>query len=231
LWDTTEWKKGKILRHCQDFDQIMDEFLRRNSKLKLVVLASRWAGFATRLEDEAPDKDELFLIDEQNKEINYQNTRKVMAKHLKDTVARLSGRGLKVVIIGQVPASSKDPLNCIARELERVGNSDNCRIPKAESLDYLRFTNQLISAVGNASDPARVRPILTTDYLCDDLWCRIELGGEPLYADVDHLNNVGSQQLSGYLFDQLDDFVRGPAPHKATLIEDQLDPADDGRAP
>lgn len=232
LWGISGWKKGKILRHCEHFDRIMDEFLHRNPKLKLVVLASRWAGFATRLEDEAPDKDELFLIDGANKEINYQNTRKVMAEHLKETVARLGARGLKVVIIGQVPASSQDPLNCIARELERAGNSDNCRLPKAESLDYLRFTNQLISAVGNASDPARVRPVLMTDYLCDDLWCRIELGGKPLYADVDHLNNVGSQQLSGYLFDQLDDFVRSPPPQKATLNGGPgLDPADDGLAP
>ncbi|HEY7647073.1 MAG TPA: acyltransferase family protein, partial [Hyphomicrobiales bacterium] len=232
MWGVSEWSKGNVLHRCEDFDRIMDEFLRRNPKLKLVVLASRWADFATRLEDEAPDKNRLFLIDRANKEISYQNTRKVMAERLMETVTRLSARGLKVVIIGQVPASSQDPLNCMARELERAGNSDSCRLPRAKSLDYLRFTNQLISAVGTASDPVRVRSILTTDYLCDDGGCRIELGGQPLYADFHHLSNVGSQQLSGYLFDQLDDFVRSPLPQKATLNRGpELDPAGDGLAP
>jgi peptidoglycan/LPS O-acetylase OafA/YrhL len=228
VWGASVWKKGRILPDCDRFGQVMDEFLRRNSNLKLVVLASRWAAFATDPEHQAP-AGSLFLVDGSSSEISFDNSRRVIAQRLSETVARFTSAGIKVAIVGQIPESASDILNCMARELGRNRDIDACRLLAGASIDYLRFSNNLIAEISRASAANMVKPVILSNFLCNEVVCQIELNGKPLYADRGHLSNIGSRQLAGFFSGQLDGFAQSahagsaPAsPHPVYSARDDL---------
>ncbi|MGB1088700.1 MAG: SGNH hydrolase domain-containing protein, partial [Alphaproteobacteria bacterium] len=132
-----------------------------------------------------------------------ETSRALLQQHLTGFVDQLVGRGLKVVLVGQVPPHALNPNYCLLRTM-RAGraNVDACGIESARAQKHLAYSNQMLQAI--AADRPDVYAVLPSAHLCAGRYCKTMLNDEPLYKDYNHLTAGGAAALYDLLpFDAL----------------------------
>jgi peptidoglycan/LPS O-acetylase OafA/YrhL len=186
------WREKK----CREYQEGVIAFLDANPGLKLAILSANWSGYRAGLghngldlasgkADGAPDA-----------------SPRTFEALLQTTVEYLTKRGVKVLILGQVPhlkQSGEWPVDC-AIDAKRKGASAEtraCGIPAKPVLDTLGPSNAAISAV--AARVPGATAVLGSNLLCDATQCYTVMDGVFLYRNPGHLNRVGSELLANYI--------------------------------
>jgi peptidoglycan/LPS O-acetylase OafA/YrhL len=178
---------------CEDFVPAIRRFLDAHDEVRLVVLAARWALYSETTWLRAEPFRRKFLVDEQGKIFTRENSRRVMKKALKKTVEAMTSRGLRVVLMAQVPPLSTRRTRCVARARWHGSEEALCYEPAATARRRTRFATELIAEIAVADD--RVDAFIPAEVICDEALCVPVLDDIFLFRDEDHLNATGSERL------------------------------------
>lgn len=185
--------RGPGKEHCQDFAPAIRAFLDAHDEVRLVVLAARWAVYSetTWLAHE-PFRPQ-FLVDEHGEILTPQSSRRVLKKALENTVEAMTSRGVRVLLMAQVPPLSARRARCVTRARWHDSDESVCYEPSAAALQRTRFSSALITAIAATNDS--VDAFIPAQVLCDEALCIPVLDGVFLFRDEDHLNPTGAERL------------------------------------
>lgn len=157
-------------------------------KIKLVILAARWALYAegTRADDDGGATAYL-------SKAGVDSNAKVFAGMLEATVKQMAAGGRQVVIVGPVPENVFNVPLAVARH--RVWQQ-----PLPPGTPFQAFLNRqrhVLPVLERLAQIPNVSVVYPHAELCDARACRYERNGEPLYTDTNHLSDVGLAELAG----------------------------------
>lgn len=146
-------------------DSVM-EAIERSTSIKKVVIALYWAW---RM-DQVPEGSSL-------------------AKEILKISRRLQDAGKDVYLVDDVPRYSFDPKNCGHRRAFSRKQLQ-CEIAKADmEKDYSKFLGEMKKSLELNRE---LQLFEIRDYLCEGTQCSMQMGGQLLYRDMNHLNIPGS---------------------------------------
>jgi hypothetical protein len=181
---------------CREYQEGIIAFLDANPGLKLAILSANWSSYGAGLGHNGLD------LTSGKASGAPDPSPQTLEALLQTTVDYLTKRGVKVLILGQVPhlkQSGAWPVAC-AIDAKRKGASAKtraCGIPAQPVLEVLGPSNAAISAV--ASRVPGASAVLGSDLLCDAEQCYTVMDGVFLYRNQGHLNRVGSELLANYI--------------------------------
>lgn len=182
---------------CEDFMPAVRRFLDAHDEVQLVVLAARWALYSETTWLKREPYSRKFLVDGQGRIFTRENSRRVMKKTLKETVDSLTSRGIRVLLMAQVPPLSAPRARCVIHAIWYDGEEERCYEPAAAALQRTRFASEVIAGIAAADD--RVEAFFPAEIICTEALCIPALDDVFLYRDDDHLNPTGAERLLALL--------------------------------
>ena len=120
----------------------------------------------------------IFLVDDENKQLDIETSRKVLSRALVRTVDAITALGIRVLLIGQPPEFFQDPNVCfVERSISRRDVSDCLRQPRQLVDQRLRASKEILRKV--ASGRSATTYVSLDSILCDDQVCRTGRTGNP----------------------------------------------------
>ena len=179
---------------CQRFNDETIEFIRRNAgQIKMVVLAGRWALYATGTRPDGEEGKDISLAPiSPSPGMADQPSSALFEYGLRRTFAELTKAKVKIVVLGGVPEIGWH----VPRELASAIASNRAP-PAPPSLAAVRMRNKIADEIISevvSEYGARVVDIVPA--LCPDK-CQVIDGDFPLYSDDDHLSVYGSTNFVG----------------------------------
>ena len=116
---------------------------------------------------------------------------------LERTVRAFTDRGIKVVMIGQIPTYDPLPVRCIISAIENHRDAATCGKLKTAALEELKLSNAALLRVA-AANP-RVSVSLPSDFMCQEQRCSPMMDGVLLYKNGGHVNQFGSELLERFI--------------------------------
>lgn len=171
---------------CDVYNKKVYEFIVEHN-IRHVVLVARWAAYAegTKYKQEG---DELLPLSPLGVEQNA-----VVFSHLMAaTIDALVSHGVEVLVVGPVPEVGVDVPSVLARA-KVWGRVLPELVPKQEFVDRQKRAFDVLASVGKREGVEVVYP---HDVLCNDVRCQVEIDGQPLYRDDDHLSRFGGTTIS-----------------------------------
>lgn len=165
---------------CALYQETILKFLDRNPDLKIAVLSSVWSNYWTPLanrvsSDAEPPSFEHFAA---------------------QTIQLFRKRGIKVLVIGQIPHFQSFSLRCLAEAHRRDTEDRDCVLPR-ESLSREMFSAQaMLETIDRADEGVSFVDML--DLLCTTSSCSAFKDDVLLYRDRGHLNAMGAQYLARF---------------------------------
>src|SRR5262249_45230148 len=179
---------------CSKADADLLPLLDKYPSVTTVILSARWSLYAETQRAAAEKEGPSFLIDALSDPRTVENSRRVLANGLERTVSRLEARGMRVVIIGQVPEFPFDPSQCVIRSLWS-GRTPDCSEP--ESYTQQRFAAAKAILEGVAARHRSAAYVDPEPAFCRQGMCRsVTSAGQLLYRDPDHLTVEGAQRMA-----------------------------------
>ncbi len=173
-----------VERACTAYQRTILDFLDRNPNLKIAVLSSAWSGYTTA------SANELFPG------AAAAGAPPPFADFARHTIDILRRRGIKVLVIGQVPHFRTFSLNCLVNAARLDTESMDCTIPRPLVDRELDPSQNAFRAIA-ASDPG-VTFLDMVGLLCTRERCSAFKDDMLLYRDRGHLNGLGSAYLARY---------------------------------
>jgi hypothetical protein len=121
------------------------------------------------------------------------NSRALFVSGLGATVKALSGRGIPVLVMGDIPDSADSPSACLARAGMLGRSTDRCGVPADPARARLAYSNTVVHTLG--AQPG-VASLLLSDVLCGPLDCATHYKGALVYRNADHLTTSASLALA-----------------------------------
>jgi len=184
-----EWRENS----CLEYQQGIIAFVQANPGLKLAILSANWSSYQGILGNNGLD---LATGETGTRDRSPHR----LGALLEPTARYLSERGIKVLILGQVPhwkAKGKLPVDC-AIDAKRNGvDARACGISAMGARHALAVSNDAIRGVAGRVE--NVSAILGTDLTCDRAECYAMMDGVFLYRNPGHLNKFGSEALAKYV--------------------------------
>ncbi len=174
-------------------DAVLDLLERREGEFGTVVLAARWALYekGTRTKMESPEP-RIELSDDIHAWTGPKTNPVVFERGLLDLIDTLRERGHKVVVLGSVPAVGWDvPMRMFVNM--RWGDALP-PVPTPEDVAKRHAGVERVFAKIEGMDGVRL--IRLSDVLCASE-CKVELDGQPIYLDDDHLADPTSVKVFG----------------------------------
>ncbi|MDI4666871.1 acyltransferase [Xanthobacter autotrophicus] len=174
-------------RQCPAFNQAVLDLIAQN-RPKVVIMAGRWSpwtslprGFAMR--------------DAQDRYLSVDEARAEFVRGLTRSVDRVTGLGIPVVLVGQVPEFGFSPPTCITRAEFSGTDIARCLTQDREkALSALAYANAVLMDIAKANP--RVTAVLLSERFCGPSTCDASAGGDLLYRDPNHLSMVGSRSAA-----------------------------------
>lgn len=152
-------------------DRILREIL--ELKPRIVILASRWTG----IEHLAANQESKPRLDQV----------------INATFKVLTGAGIKVLLMGQVPELQRLTVPCILRAKVLGLAACDSFVSREDAERSQNFITQSLSAAASANPGVFVfRPF---PHLCDSVRCYAMRGGKLLYYDDNHISAEGASSL------------------------------------
>lgn len=168
---------------CARYQETILKFLERNPGLKIAVLSSAWSLHRKlRVNHLWPGRETTRTLS--------------FAEAAAETVALFRKRGIKVLIIGQVPFFDVFSLNCLVAAARNDTEEIDCAEPLGEVDQTLDFSQTAFRSLA-ARDPG-VTFLSMRDLLCGSTICSAFKDEVLLYRDSEHLNAIGSAYLARY---------------------------------
>jgi SGNH domain (fused to AT3 domains) len=162
-------------------------------KPDVVILAGRWTyvepfpyGHENRLT--------RYFIRAQDDPLKLNYSRDVFAAELKNTVSMLTHRGIKVIIMGQVPELQFQGIRCFVRAMYFGREKSLCSISRQEVEQRQAYVNKIIHSI-QIENPS-VAVFWPIPHMCDEKKCYSVQDGKLLYTDSNHLAPEGALMLT-----------------------------------
>jgi len=180
---------------CASYQTEAKKFIERNPKLKIAVISGYWEKWL-RLLDRAAAKDAKSADHAGSARLNF-------ASALEKTARFFTDRGIKVVMIGQIPTYEALPVRCIIGAIENHRDAATCGKSKTAALRELKLSNAALLRVAAANPGVSIS--LPSDFMCQEQRCSPMMDGVLLYKNGGHVNVFGSRLLERFVkFPQLD---------------------------
>jgi peptidoglycan/LPS O-acetylase OafA/YrhL len=186
---------GAKARECAAYQREAEKFIAENPKLKVAVISGYWEKWLGRIEAQKILTEAELPVSKTaiGGAIAAPRFDAVLAK----TVKVFTDRGIKVLLIGQIPGYPELPVRCVVASIEEGSDAAKCGKPKTAAIAELATSNQALTrAAGNSP---LVSTDLPLDYMCQTDRCSPILKGTYLYHDGGHLNRYGSEILGEFL--------------------------------
>jgi hypothetical protein len=124
------------------------------------------------------------------------------------TLAVFDRAGLRTVVFHDVPLPRMDVPICLSRAMAHRWYQENwCTSPRTDALDpdVLRAEQEAVTGL------RAVSVVDFSDVFCDASTCRVEVQGEPIYRDQDHMHAAFSRSLAPMLSSKLSGLVHPDA--------------------
>jgi len=179
---------------CKEFNDAIFQVI-KEKKIKHVLIAARWAGYAIGTQADGLDPDAVMLIsfDRDNKAVTLEESKQTFSEGLKRTVQYFKESGVNLWIVEQAPIYKK----IIPRALARASLSG--RDPSEIQQDYSVYTqrNSYMQQAFDGAVKQGAHLVKLTDKLCTDkTTCLVSDQGRSLYRDDDHLSAFGAVWIS-----------------------------------
>ena len=186
VWNMAPSQCGDTLAHNNEILEII-----RKYDVKTVILAARWAVYATGEFVKLEDDPKIYLNDDQSREVSFAENGHVFERALLRTVAALRNEGRRVVIIGPWPEPGLRVPEMLARA-RLFGASPEIGPTREE---FLARQKRVFDAFAKAAEELVAEIMPTHEFFCAEARCKVALNGEPLYWDDDHLSRLGAARL------------------------------------
>jgi len=179
---------------CRALREAMLRFAQGNSRLQIAVLAHHWSIYTgTELYSDEGHQP-FYLLASSQDERSEQRSLQVFRDSLEKTIDFFEGRGVHVLLLGEVPPLGRDPMKCVAAGIKGGLDTHACRRPVAEVRQRLAAMNQLLSDVAHRR--RGVSFYSPVGAMCDETSCSPIVDGVYMYRDSGHLNRIGAEHLS-----------------------------------
>lgn len=164
---------------CGNFNDAVRDIIDETDTLKLVILGGAWTNILI-LADHPPEGSKKFMSAD-------------LKASLLRTTAWLKSKGIKVLLLGQVPIFNhwKDMTICSNFAMRRRDFSE-CAISKAATIEKHAISNRILTEVAEKGGAYFFLPI---DALCPTEQCLVYDDSGLFYRDSFHLNLHGSLKL------------------------------------
>ncbi len=168
---------------CKKFNHRVMQKLAQ-AQIKTFILAGRWAMY-----DQGTFAEEDDLVPR----VVAADRHALFAGLLHRTIDKLTQRGIKIVLIQDVPEIGRDVPNMMARDM-LMGWPEENGPTLAEYRERQRYVLAQFSTLGG-----KVTLLDPTPILCPGGQCAIKRNGHLLYRDGDHLTTFGASLLEPML--------------------------------
>ena len=179
---------------CLTFNQQVTQLLGKET-FSDVVLVARWSLYVYGQRD---GDTEASLLDPATGTYDRAFAERRFAESLGALVQQLRDSGHRVWLVKEVPLQEFSPPYRLSR-LAMLGRpTDKEGMPLAEHLQRQAYISSVFERIA-AADPG-VKVMDPAPKLCSaNDWCRVELDGQSLYTDDNHLSAVGSRYVEAFL--------------------------------
>jgi peptidoglycan/LPS O-acetylase OafA/YrhL len=186
-------RRGNTKR-CEEFKAALMQELKQEHRPSLVVLVARWSMYSETSTEFTRGR-RVFLIDDQDRTLDVETSRKVLARALARTVDAINALGIRVLLIGQPPEYFQDPNICFVERSILGRDASAClRQPRQVADKRLQASKAILQNVASGRSAATY--VSLDSILCDEEACWTWKDGQPLYEDRGHLNLSGARVVS-----------------------------------
>jgi len=179
---------------CRALREAMLRFVEVNSRLQIAVLAHRWSIYTGTDLYSDEGRQPYYLLGSSQDDKSEQRSLQVFRASLEKTVDFFVGRGIHVLLLGEVPPLGRDPMKCVAASIRHGLDKHACRRPLTEVRKRLDGMNHLLSEVANRHSGVSFYSPLGV--MCDETSCGPMVQSVYMYRDSGHLNRIGAEHLS-----------------------------------
>lgn len=183
-------------RECESYFREAVRFIEVNPGLRIAIVAGYWEDWAKRLEERPVQHSGQAGAGTQHApQMPPQVTR--FERVLSETLKLLTDRGIRVLLLGQVPVYEAIPVRCIASAIDVGGNPDRCGKPGPTGIEEVSRTDAVLQRVAAANRLVEV--FLPSSLLCKGPTCRLTLDGIMIYRNGTHINQKGAAAFARYI--------------------------------
>lgn len=177
---------------CLQFNALVTKYL-SSHKPRTVFLVARWPLYSDGHNPSGPQAGKItFIGSENHMSYSRENSRKAFIEGLSQTIAFLKMRGVKIVIVEQVPEHNVR----IQKALTRAAAIGNDAGSIGTSLKAHDTRQKFVSDVFNGEEKkSAVHLIKPQRALCSEGKCQMTTETGPLYTDYHHLSRLGARTL------------------------------------
>lgn len=173
--------------------------IEQNYRSATVVLISRWALVTQEGRSDGEFGPAAVLARTGEAPRTGQAGVSLVREALDDVIARLTNKGVRVVILGGIPEQGRDVAKTFAR-YSLLGKQPKQLTRGWVSEQAYQFRNQKITQVFEELESKYgIHVIDTAAMMCTD-FCRVKIADDLLYRDDDHLSEAGALWLARQLF-------------------------------
>lgn len=175
---------------CTHYQEQAQKFVAANPELKLAVISGFWEKWLARIErNEAPGAP---MTDAPFAPLDAPRFDAVM----RGTIAYFTSRGIKVLLIGQIPTYALLPVRCIIKAASTGSDPGKCgKSAEAAALELKASSAALARAAARNPD---VSLFLPEARMCTKDICPPVLDGVMLYKNNGHINSYGAAYLARF---------------------------------
>lgn len=174
---------------CKRYQEEAEKFIAANPKLKLAVISAFWEKWLGRIE--RPDDSSDMPRDPSGGDASPK-----FDKVLSDTIAPFTSRGIKVVLIGQIPTYDTLHVRCIVTQVRQKADPAVCGMTREEADRQLQRSD---AALKRAAALPGVTVSLPSAYMCQSVRCSPIADGTLLYKNGGHVNRFGAEYLRRFI--------------------------------
>ena len=174
---------------CAAYQREASRFLDANPKLKLAIISGYWEKWLARIETSDASNYNFRPKSAQDIRSSAPKFDEVLGKTLTD----LKARGIKVLLIGQIPTYDQLPVRCLFSALDSGDDPGRCGVSAAAASDELAASNAALQRAAAAFD--NVSLYLPAHDMCGTQSCSPVINGMMLYKNGGHVNRFGAEYL------------------------------------
>jgi len=168
-----KWGEG-----CIRFNDSVIEWLKSNNSVHYAALGSPFSQYLS-------ENNKLFA----NHQVIPMDKTMVLSS-FEATLTTLSDMGIRPVVFAPPPSVNEDIGNCLVSNAFYGEDESACRIKVSEYRAAKKDILDFLATIGK-----KYTVIYMSDYLCDDVYCNVELDGVFIYGNRAHLSTEGSIYL------------------------------------
>lgn len=187
-------RQSAKIHECSNYQVAAEKFIDNNPGLKIAVISNYWEKWLGRMEHPLATAD---VPPAQTLEEAKGLSSPHFDKALRDTLEVFAKRGIKVVLIGQIPTYKTLPVRCIAASVRENGDAALCGMSRPDAEAQLTRSNVALQRAAMSLPGVSVS--LPSSYMCQGMRCAPIADGTLLYKNGGHVNRFGAEYLRRFV--------------------------------